>query len=156
MSIEAPTTDGSSEDKDMEIAKAIIEKSSGIEIKVHNPQEKKGGAFSKNYYTYEISGKEKKGSISVQRRYKEFDALRERLKLNWPGIFIPALPEKKLDKNNNKIIKERQIFLNHFMKKCAKMDHIFYSEEMQIFLRSTGSSDELLKNLTTMAPKTAS
>ena len=156
MSIEAPTTDGSNEDKDMEIAKAIIEKSSGIEIKVHNPQEKKGGAFSKNYFTYEISGKDKNGSISVQRRYKEFDALRERLKLNWPGIFIPALPEKKLDKNNNKIIKEREIFLNHFMKKCAKMDHIFYSEEMQIFLRSTGSSDELLKNLTTMAPKTAS
>lgn len=33
-------------------------------------------------------------------------------------------------------VSDRSYWLDHFMKRCAKISYIFYSEEMQIFLRS--------------------
>lgn len=143
-----------SEEEDMARARALFEKSSGIDIKVHNPQERKGGAFAANFYTYDILGNDKHGKVNVSRRYKEFDALRIKLKENWPGIFIPSIPDKTVKNKGDHVIQERTLFLDHFMKKCAKMDHIYYSEEMQLFLRSTGSSEEIIRNLTALPPKT--
>ena len=156
MKIEEPSRPTAKDAEDIARAKALFEKETGIEIQVCNPQEKKGGAFSKNYTTYDVVGKDKNGKIQVSRRYKEFDLLRTKLKENWPGIFIPALPEKKVQKTAARITTERLIFLDHFIKKCAKMDHIFYSEEMQIFLHSTGSSDELMRHLNQLPIKSCS
>ena len=135
------------EEQDMQIAMAIIAKSRGIEIRVANPTEKKGGLMSKNYHVYEIIGSDKIGEIKVFRRYTEFEAVRRKLKENWPGIFIPAIPDKAVKNSDQKVIQERLLFLDHFVKKCARMDHIYYSEEFQIFLRSAGPSDEVIKAL---------
>lgn len=135
------------ESKDMEYARVIIEKNSSIDIKVWNPTERKGGLMSKNYYVYEIVGKDKLGEFKSLRRFSEFEAIRKKLKDNWPGIFIPAIPDKTLNNADAKVIEERILFLDHFVKKCARVDHIYYSEEFQLFLRSTGQSDEVIKLL---------
>jgi hypothetical protein len=73
---------------------AIKMQLTGINIKVDNPQLKDGGAFAKKYTVYDVTGSDKHGAFSVKRRYNEFNELREKLVLNWPGYFIPPIPEK--------------------------------------------------------------
>lgn len=129
-----------------ETSKAIKNQRTGISIKVDNPTIKDGGTFSKNFTVYEVNGTDKHGAFNVKRRYNEFNELRHKLVENWSGYFIPPIPEKKSTGNTNpEFVKQRQHMLNHFMSRCAKMPHIFYSSEMQEFLRFNGS--DLVKNL---------
>lgn len=125
---------------------AIKKQLTGIVIKVDNPQMKDGGTFGKNYTVYEVSGSDRNGSFSVKRRYNEFNELRRKLVENWPGYFIPPIPEKKTTGNTDpEFVRQRQHMLNHFMVRCGRMHHIFYSDEVQMFLRFNGS--DLTKSL---------
>lgn len=128
---------------------AIKKQLTGIEVKVDNPQKKDGGTFGKNYTVYDVIGKDRNGSFSVKRRYNEFFELRSKLCQNWPGYFIPPIPEKQSTGNTNpEFVKQRQHMLDHFMSRCGKMLHIFYSDEMQMFLRYNGS--DLVKSLSSL------
>lgn len=129
-------------------------KKSSIDIKVHNPVEVKGGAFSSNYYTYEVVGRDKNGKIEARRRFKEFEAVYKKLKQNYPGIFIPSIPDKTIKNKGEDVIAERLVFLDYFLKKCSKVDHIFYSDELQLFLHSSGSSDDVIKGINNLPQKT--
>lgn len=73
--------------------KLIKEIDTGIEVAVTNPTvvNKKVGKFVQ----YDISGNDKSGNFTCKRRYNAFKELRAKLCENWPGIFIPPLPEKK-------------------------------------------------------------
>jgi sorting nexin-1/2 len=97
----------------------------------------RGSGVSK-YTVYTIVGSDRNGAFEAVRRYNEFDQLRKCLLENWPGCFIPALPDKKpLHKNEPQVIENRRRWLNHFMKKIATQEYLYYSEEFQFFLRST-------------------
>ena len=134
--------DNAIKDSDDVIGKQIT----GIVVRVDNPQMKDGGAFGKNYTVYDVTGSDRNGTFTVKRRYNEFNELRRKLVENWPGYFIPPIPEKKTTGNTNpEFVKQRQHMLDHFMTRCAKMQHIFYSDEMQMFLRFNGS--DLVKSL---------
>jgi hypothetical protein len=134
--------DNAIKDSDAVIGKQIT----GIVVRVDNPQMKDGGAFGKNYTVYDVTGSDRNGTFTVKRRYNEFNELRRKLVENWPGYFIPPIPEKKTTGNTNpEFVKQRQHMLDHFMTRCAKMQHIFYSDEMQMFLRFNGS--DLVKSL---------
>lgn len=129
----------------------IRQQISNITVKVDNPQTKAAGALSKNYTVYDVNGNDKDGIFSVKRRFSDFFELRARLLENWPGFFIPPLPEKQNTGNMNvDFIKYRQSLLDHFMQRCGRMPHIFYSEEMQLFLRTT--TDNLSKQLAAIKP----
>ena len=118
-------------------AKAL---SAGIIVSVGNHREKDGGTFKKKYTVYEVSGSDKSGSFRVERRYSDFFALRNKLVENWPGFFIPPIPEKKSTGNLEKeFVEMRQHMLNHFMVRCGKMSHIWNSKEMETFLKTTGN-----------------
>ena len=134
------------DENDIAFAKSLMDNFNGIEVKVQDPEEVKAGLFEKNYTVYTVVGKDNKGAFNVKRRFKEFEALRLKLKANWPGIFIPAIPDKAVSNKGSTLISERLIFLDHFMKKCARMEHIFESEEMQIFLKSAGKDTFKLIN----------
>ena len=133
---------------------AIKKTATGIEISVSNPQMKDAGTFSKNYTVYEVAGSDKNGSFSVKRRYNEFNELRRKLVDNWPGYFIPPIPEKKSTGNTNpEFVKQRQHMLEHFMVRCGRMHHIFYSDEMQMFLRFSGSDlSKSIAGIKTLSP----
>ena len=64
-----------------------------ISIRLINPTIK-DDRFSK-HVMYTILGEDSKGAFEAQRRYKEFHALQSLLNLQWPGCFIPQIPEKK-------------------------------------------------------------
>ena len=65
----------------------------GIEINVEDPQVK-SSTFSK-HVIYTVSGTDSIGGFQVQRRYKEFLALRKVLVVEWPGCCIIQLPPKQ-------------------------------------------------------------
>jgi hypothetical protein len=119
--------------------KLIKDIDTGIEVAVSNPTvvSKKVG----KHVQYDISGNDKNGNFSCQRRYNAFHELRVKLCDNWPGIFVPPLPEKKKIGNfDAAFLADRTYWLNSFMQRCAKLPHIFYSEEMQLFIRSSNES----------------
>ena len=97
---------------------------------INNPVEKKS---FKNYIVYELLGSEINNS-PILRRYSDFFSLREKLKENWPGIYIPNIPPKKLIGNTNeKLITNRMRLLNSFCFKLSKIPYLFKSDEVKIF-----------------------
>jgi hypothetical protein len=78
--------------------------------------------------------------ITIERRYREFDALREAMLLRWPGVFIPILPPKHSGGSNTlKVVNERIKYLTYFLNCIAKTKCLFLSEEFQLFLNSNSS-----------------
>jgi len=88
------------------------------------------------------------------RRFSDFFALKNGLSQRWPGIFIPALPEKKLVGNkDDKFVEERRNLLERFMKELAKYDYLTQSKEFKIFARDRGDLDKILNNLIKQTPE---
>ena len=80
------------------------------------------------YYVYHIEGFDNKGNFSVPRRFNEFYEMRVAMIARWPGCFVPSIPAKNmLNKNDKYIIKRRVRYLNDFVKKVAKLPHLYYS-----------------------------
>ena len=89
------------------------------------------------------------GEWSCRRRYSDFHELRNKMVENWPGIFIPGLPEKKKMGNlEEKFVKERQECLDNFCKEIALRPYLYHSEEFQLFIRNPG--DKTAKLLESM------
>ena len=44
---------------------------------------------------YTIKGTDSLGEINIMRRYKDFTYLRKILVSNWPGCFVPQIPQKQ-------------------------------------------------------------
>jgi hypothetical protein len=111
----------------------------GIEITVNNPQIRH--TTFRQHVLYTVSGTDSLGGFQVQRRYKEFLALRKVLLIEWPGCCIISLPPKQalvtftqgnLEAN---FIENRRKLLEYFLKNLTKNSYILISEEFQFFLR---------------------
>lgn len=77
--------------KDVNVEDAYDEEDPKSKIfAVSNPV-KSGG-----HIKYTVSGVDSDGPFEETRRFREFYALRNVLVQRWPGIYIPAIPEKKL------------------------------------------------------------
>lgn len=97
---------------------------------------------------YTICGEDDQGPFKVQRRFKEFFALNSVLRTRWPGVFIPAVPDKKLlNSKDEKIVSDRRILLESFLRDCSKYDYIINSREFKIFSRGPGEVNSLLEDL---------
>lgn len=92
------------------------------------------------YIIYDIEFTDKNGTGSTKRRYNDFFELRCRLVESWPGIVIPPVPEKKVQGNKDSdFVLERKSMLDYFFRRLSGLDHLFYSKEVQTFLRGTES-----------------
>jgi sorting nexin-1/2 len=97
---------------------------------------------------YTVSGVDSEGPFEDVRRFSQFYALKNALTQRWPGIYIPALPEKKIVGNNDdKFIEERRSLLERFMKELAKHDYLIHSKEFKIFARDRGDIEKILGSL---------
>ena len=102
---------------------------------------------------YTISGEDSDGMFEETRRYKEFFALRNVLLSRWPGIYIPAIPEKQLVGNKDvKFIEERRGLLERFLKEVSKFDYLIQSKEFKIFSREKGDIEKILNSLLRQTP----
>ena len=113
---------------------------------VTDPILNKTNTFS--YTAYTLQGK--KIPEPLIRRYRDFAALRAKLVENWPGFFIPNIPHKQIiGSKNNEIIEMRIELINRFCTQISKIDYLFNSEEMNIFLTNTTDVIKLFNNCKT-------
>ena len=84
----------------------------------------------------------------LSRRYRDFDALRRKLIDRWPGVFIPNIPHKKTVGNKDKeIVGMRIEMINRFLKKLSKIDYLFNSDEMELFLQNSNNVPKTLDSI---------
>ena len=84
----------------------------------------------------------------LSRRYRDFAALRKKMVDRWPGVFIPNIPHKKTVGNKDKeIVGLRIEMINRFLKKLGKIDYLFNSDEMELFLQNSSSVPKTLDSI---------
>ena len=114
------------------------------EMYVSDPVYTKEGV--KGYTSYSLNGS--RVPEPLNRRYRDFDALRKKLVERWPGVFVPNIPHKKKVGNKGKrIIGLRVEMINRFLKKLSKIEYLFNSEEMELFLQNTSNVSKTLDGL---------
>ena len=98
------------------------------------------------YTSYTLKGKGL--PVSLNRRYRDFDALRKKLVERWPGVFIPNIPHKKTIGSTDKGTVELRIEqINRFLKKLSNIDYLFKSDEMELFLQNSSNIPKILDNI---------
>ena len=111
---------------------------------VSDPQYIKEGV--KGFTFYSLKGTKVPEALS--RRYRDFDSLRKRMVEQWPGIFVPKLPNKKKVGNKGKKISLIRVeMLNRFLKKISKIKYLMESEEMSLFLQNTSNIAKTLDGM---------
>ena len=108
-----------------------------VKVTVDNPKEKDGGVFGKNYVLYEVHTEP--FNWVVTRRYSDFDTLRKLISKQFPSIFVPPLPTKKITKVGNKrfdpnFITRRMKLLNTFIENIMKVELFKCSDILVTFL----------------------
>ena len=98
------------------------------------------------YTSYTLKGS--KLPETLNRRYRDFDALRKKLVERWPGVFIPNIPHKKTIGSTDKGTVELRIEqINRFLKKLSNIDYLFKSDEMELFLQNSSNIPKILDNI---------
>lgn len=117
------------------------------QFRVFNPVKVSG------HIKYTVSGVDSEGPFEESRRFSEFFALKEALAVRWLGVYIPAIPEKKLMGNkDDKFVEERRAMLERFMKELAKHEYLTQSREFKIFARDRGDIEKILSSLLRQTP----
>jgi sorting nexin-1/2 len=125
----------------------VAEDPKSAQFRVYNPIKVSG------HIKYTVSGVDSDGPFEETRRFSEFYALREALATRWPGVYIPAIPEKKMMGNkDDKFVEERRALLERFMKELAKFDHLTQSKEFRVFAREKGEIDKILSSMLRQTP----
>jgi hypothetical protein len=89
-----------------------------------------------NHVTYIIKGTMIDGEVI--RRYKEFDALHNKLTQRWPGIYLPSIPKKQIINNTEvKTIIKRLFTLDCFCHEIIKYPWLMDSNEVKQFFSPT-------------------
>ena len=114
------------------------------EIYVSDPQYIKEGV--KGFTFYSLKGTKVPETLS--RRYRDFDSLRKKMVEQWPGIFIPKLPNKKKVGNKSKKVSLIRVeMLNRFLKRISNIKYLINSEEMGLFLQNTNNVSKTLEGI---------
>lgn len=120
---------------------------SNVKIHVSDPIIHDDSYLSK-HVTYLVHGEDSSGSFHVQRRYSDFQTLRNQLQNRWPGCFIPPTPPKKLYGNFSVLfIESRRTFLQMFLQQLAKITYLYTCDEFQNFIRGSADYEKSLNNL---------
>lgn len=95
-------------------------------VRVDTPEERK--SRFKNYLVYPVSAEPSfPGVVVSMRRYSDFKWLRDSLCSQFPGMFIPPLPPKKLFGNFDEMfVEERRVDLERFLNR-VELIHPFHS-----------------------------
>ena len=125
----------------------VAEDPKSAQFRVFNPIKVSG------HIKYTVSGVDADGPFEETRRFSEFYALREALAQRWPGVYIPAIPEKKMMGNkDDKFVEERRALLERFMKELAKFEYLTESKEFKVFAREKGDIDKILGAMLRQTP----
>ena len=114
--------------KCQQIEKSELSKYDNIEIKINSYKLVDNGFFSKSYYNFQIETKPL--NYNVNRRYSDFEWLKEKLSIIFNTSILPALCKKKKMVDESKInrrMRELEQFLNYLLKDpLIRNSKIFY------------------------------
>lgn len=118
-----------------------------MELTVGEPALIKGSMG--DYHTYPITGRDSLGTIECTRRFNNFFELRKCLAIRYPGLYIPPIPTKKgMGKaKDDQTVRERQYFLDLFLKELSTIRYLSQSKEIQVFLRPQGDMEKQLAKM---------
>lgn len=112
----------------------------GLEVLISEPKLIEEGFFSSNFVTYTV--KTLPFEWEVVREFSDFVWLREVTVNNFPGIFIPPLPNMKTRGNlDEKTLCKRQKCLYKFMQGLISHPLILRNEHLRIFLKQSSTQD---------------
>ena len=108
-----------------------------VTITIQNPKAIETSIFQPNYIIYEIITDVTQWQ--VERRYSDFDWLRQTLKKIHPGLYCPPLPQKKLGSRRfeNDFVAKRMKYLNKFLNDIVESEIFKASEVLISFLSIT-------------------
>lgn len=93
-------------------------------------------APNKNHIVYTVIGRDRNGPFEIQRRFKEFNLLRQVLSQRNIGLYVPPIPpKKKVGNTSQEFIEARCFYLNMFFKQLVRCPYLLESEELQLFIR---------------------
>lgn len=67
--------------------------------------------------------------------------------MRFPGLYIPPIPNKQSGAKEAETVRERQYFLDAFVKELSSLKYLAQSKEVQIFLRPQGDLEKALSKL---------
>ena len=108
-----------------------------VTITIQNPKAIETSIFQPNYIIYEIITDVTQWQ--VERRYSDFDWLRQTLKKIHPGLYCPPLPQKKLGSRRfeNDFVAKRMKYLNKFLNDIVESEIFKASKVLISFLSIT-------------------
>ncbi|CAG9319224.1 unnamed protein product [Blepharisma stoltei] len=111
-----------------------------LKLTVSEPKVVQGGLFGSNYVIYNIVTSPL--GWDVRRRYKQFKWLREVLSHEFPGYYIPPLPDKKAHGNTEDMtILKRQRFLQRYMNSLISNPIFRSSPSFELFLKENSDKE---------------
>ncbi|CAG9316757.1 unnamed protein product [Blepharisma stoltei] len=111
-----------------------------IKLEISEPVIVQGGLFGSNYVMYNIVTSPL--GWNVRRRYKQFEWLREVLAHEFPGYYIPPLPDKKAHGNTEDMtILKRQRFLQRYMNSLISNPVFRSSPSFVLFLKESSTKE---------------
>ena len=112
-----------------------------VTITIQNPKAVETSMFQSNYIIYEIITDVTQWQ--VERRYSDFDWLRQTLKKIHPGLYCPPLPQKKLGSRRfeNDFVAKRMKYLNKFLNDIVESE-IFKASEVLISFLSISNREQ--------------
>lgn len=112
---------------------------------VDSPELKAELGGANKYHVYHVHGQDKTAEFSVYRRYSDFVTLKTAMMSRWPGIYIPALPEKKFIGNNESIFLDtRRRGLEEFLKHIAGVKYLWYGDVVVMSCRNSNCSSRII------------
>ena len=93
---------------------------------------------------YHIKGDFLPKNTEVIRRYRDFDLFYNKLRQNWPGVFIPPIPPKIYfsSSTDKKVIDARIYQLESFLQVCCELPYLEQTPEFNLFLNHQISNSD--------------
>ena len=127
-----------------------------LSITIKNPKEVDKGVFGQNYVLYDMVTEP--FGWAVQRRYSDFDWLRQLLVKLYPGFNVPPLPNKKIGTRRFDLdfVMKRMKFLELFINGVCENESFKASELLVAFLsyKDRDKFETKMKEYTSYQPST--
>ncbi|KAG0311973.1 hypothetical protein BGZ97_011511 [Linnemannia gamsii] len=119
------------------------EKAPLFKVRVHDPETKRKMVGMQEYTLFQVTSTFTEGvSVTVERRYSQFEWLYERLVNKFGAIILPPLPEKQYSgRFSEEFIERRRRALERFLNRLVRHPVLRYSDLLTHFLSCNEDGD---------------
>ncbi|KAG0338679.1 hypothetical protein BG000_003615 [Podila horticola] len=119
------------------------EKAPLFQVRVHDPETRRKMVGMQEYTLFQVTSTFTQGvSVTVERRYSQFEWLYERLLNKFGALILPPLPEKQYTgRFSEEFIERRRRALERFLNRLVRHPVIRYSDLLTHFLSCSADGD---------------